>query len=74
MSKNNFKFSFDQFFFTNDDFIMGININIRSGSSIERNNAGQLKAGTLIGIHILNGILGHSSEAVLRKTEKNYGW
>ena len=53
---------------------MGININIRSGSSIERNNAGQLKAGALIGIHILNGILGHSSEAVLRKTEKNYGW
>ena len=51
---------------------MGINIKSSSGSSIENNSVSTLKAGTLIYINVLHGMLGHASEAVVRKTAKYY--
>ena len=53
---------------------MGINIKSSSGASIERNSVSPLKAGTLIDINVLHGMLGHASEAVVRKIAKYYGW
>ena len=60
LSKNNFKFSFDRLFLTKDGFIMGINIKSRSGASIETNSVSTLKAGTLIGVNVLHGMLGYA--------------
>ena len=74
LSKNNFRFSFDQLFLTKDDLIMSINIKSSSGASIERNGFSPFKEGTLIYINVLHGILGHASEYVVRKTVKYYGW
>ena len=73
LSKNNFKFSFDRLFFIKGGFIMGINIKSISGASIERNSVIPLKAGTLIDINVLHGMLCHVSETVVRKTAKHYG-
>ena len=53
---------------------MGINIKSSSGASIEINSVSTLMAGTLIGINFLHGMLGHASEAVVRKKSKFYGW
>ena len=53
---------------------MGIKIKSSSGASIERNIVSTLKAGTLIDIKVLHGMLGHASEAVVRKTAKHYNW
>ena len=53
---------------------MGINIKSSSGASIERNSVNPFKAGTLIDINVLRGMLGHASEAVVRKIAKHYGW
>ena len=58
---------------TNDVFIMGIKIKSSSGASIERNSVSSLKEVMLIDINALHGMLGRASEAVVRKTEKNYG-
>ena len=56
LSKNNFKFSFDQLFLTKDGFIMGINIKSSSGAIIERNSVSPLKSGMLIAINVLHGM------------------
>ena len=53
---------------------MGIKIKSSSGASIERNIVSTLKAGTLIDIKVLHGMLGHASEAVVKKTATHYGW
>ena len=53
---------------------MGINIKSSSVASIERNSVSPLKAGMFIGINVLHGMLGHASEAAVRKTSKHYGW
>ena len=53
---------------------MSINIKSSSGACIERNSVSPLKAGTLIDIKVLHGMLGHASEAVVRKIAKHYGW
>ena len=53
---------------------MGINIKSSLGASIENNSVSPLKVGTLIDINVLHGMLGHESEAVVRKTAKHYGW
>ena len=58
LSKNNFKLLLDRLFLTKDCFIMVINIKSRSGASIERNIVSTLKAGTLIDIKVLHGMLG----------------
>ena len=52
---------------------MGMNIKSRSGASIESNIVSPIKAETIIDIKVLHGILGHASEAVVRKKEKYYG-
>ena len=53
---------------------MGINIKSSSGANIERNSVSPPKAGTLIGIDVLDGMLGRLSEAVVKKTATHYGW
>ena len=53
---------------------MGINIKISSVAIIEMNSISLLKAGTVIDINFLDGILGHASEAVVGKTAKQYCW
>ena len=53
---------------------MVINIKNSSGASIESNSGSPLKVGTLIDIIVLHGMLGHASEAVVRKTSKHYGY